>query len=250
MSSYNNLMFFLKLTYDKIRLGDGKMEKEQESYNKKIYKDSIALLIASIISFGFAIWGAGYESEAAYALLLKSILYIILLAVIVKKSKNSAHEIINFGIVTSIIMIIGTAFGPSMFDLMILPLSIFFLIHLISYKTKFKYSTKQQNKQKEKTDKKEYIKIIILELLAPVVIFVLTPCVALIPDSIFESVSFSVNLVLEAIIIGIAIIMNIISFIKCKKIINKQFSAGAYTLLIISIIGILVFGIRLLEIML
>ena len=101
---------------------------------KKIIKnDTVILIIASIIlPIIVAIMLGDNFSDSDVPFLVKSIVYIIwLVYVLTRKTDDRFHGITVLYI--SILMIIGNVFGRSVFELIFLLLSVFYLIHGIIY---------------------------------------------------------------------------------------------------------------------
>lgn len=102
-------------------------DKDVYYYRTLLHKDTILLLvitaISAVISFLFQ----------AFGIFLSSIIYAIFLIIVLCNKKENKPFVGVIAIIISILMIIISITGSSLFDIIYIILGIFYLIHAISY---------------------------------------------------------------------------------------------------------------------
>ena len=102
--------------------------KDASYYNNLLYKDSIALLIISIIYFIFMV---------VVLHSLNGLLYIILEAIIITK-RNDEKVFGTLALISAILMVIGALLSTSVISFVYLILGVIYIIHSVTYLRKIK----------------------------------------------------------------------------------------------------------------
>ena len=199
---------------------------------KTLHNDSIVLMIVSIIAMILGILFIGSDEESAMDLFMESLFYFIFLIIIVCNRKEFKKFVGALAIIVSSFMILFAIFNHSIFDIIYFILSVFYIIHAISYLKNIKgYMSMKEQEKKLKMDKLKYISLILI-----IMCFVY-PIVNLIFANIESNILIVEPLIIVFAFAVASLILNIILLVKKRK------SALVYVCLVFSILIILIAGI-------
>lgn len=177
---------------------------------KILHRDSVFLMIVSIVAIVFGLIFGGMGSDSAIGLFVESIFYFIFFLIIIDNKKKIKKFIGVLAIIVSSFMIIFTIFSRSLFDIIYFILAIFYMIHAIQYLKNIKdYIYVEEKKEKLKIDKLKNISLVLI------IMCVAYPILSLPLSGIyFFHKSKTVVLFLFSLT---SLVLNIILFIKKRK---------------------------------
>lgn len=199
-----------------------KKEKNLSYYRNLLHKDGIALLVVAVIftiaSFLFMLQD-GYSGDLSVPIFLKSIMFIVLSAILVCNKKETKKFIGILTIIISCLMILTSIGDGSLFGIVYFLLGIFLGIHSILYLIKFKNYNVQSNYSDKIVVKNSKIKYLsLIPIIITIILFIV---------EIFIEISWYSTTIL---------VVNIANIIFCIILHNKKIkSAFMYIMLAISI---------------
>lgn len=204
-----------------------KKEKNLSYYRNLLHKDGIALLVVAVIftivSFLFMLQD-GYSGDLSVPIFLKSIMFIVLSAILVCNKKETKKFIGILTIIISCLMLLTSIGDGSLFGIVYFLLGIFFGIHSILYLIKFKNYNVQSNYSDEivvKNSKMKYLSLM------PIIISIILAIVGIVFDQSLIGISWCSIAIL---------VINIANIIFCIILHNKKVkSALMYVMLAMSI---------------
>lgn len=204
-----------------------KKEKNLSYYRNLLHKDGIALLVVAVIftivSFLFMLQD-GYSGDLSVPIFLKSIMFIVLSAILVCNKKETKKFIGILTIIISCLMLLTSIGDGSLFGIVYFLLGIFLGIHSILYLIKFKNYNVQSNYSDEivvKNSKMKYLSLM------PIIISIILAIVGIVFGQSLIGISWCSIAIL---------VINIANIIFCIILHNKRVkSALMYVMLAMSI---------------
>lgn len=204
-----------------------KKEKNLSYYRNLLHKDGVVLLVVAVIftiaSFLFMLQD-GYSGDLSVPIFLKSIMFIVLSAILVCNKKETKKFIGILTIIISCLMILTSIGDGSLFGIVYFLLGIFLGIHSILYLIKFKNYNVQSNYSDGIVVKNSKIKYLSL---MPIIISIILAIVGIVFGQSLIGISWCSIAIL---------VINIANIIFCIILHNKKVkSALMYVMLAMSI---------------
>lgn len=213
-----------------------KKEKNLSYYRNLLHKDGIALLVVAVIFTIASFLFRKYSGDLSVPIFLKSIMFIVLSAILVCNKKETKKFIGILTIIISCLMILTSIGDGSLFGIVYFLLGIFLGIHSILYLIKFKNYNVQSNYSDEivvKNSKMKYLSLM------PIIITIILFIVEIEVGQIFSGISWYSIAIL---------VVNIANIIFCIILHNKKIkSAFMYIMLAISIMITLFSGLFVID---
>ncbi len=201
-----------------------KKEKSLNYYRGLLHKDAITLLIVAVIFTIISILFMENGSDDAVPIFLKSVMFVVLSAILVCNKKEAKKFIGILTIIISCLMILTSVGDGSLFGIVYFLLGIFLEIHSILYLIKFKNYNVQSNYSDEivvKNSKMKYLSLM------PIIISIILAIFGIVFGQSLIGISWCSMAIL---------VINIANIIFCIILHNKKVkSALMYVMLAMSI---------------